>query len=187
GRDKAKRRRESAPPCHDRRRLHTPCCRPAPLHHCFGAMLPVAASTTIVPVICGCKEQKYLNAPGVVNVNEKLPSVSSAFDRKLLGDTTVCGMSSSFVHVTVVPALTLSSCGPKVKFPILTAVASAAQTGVAAERTKVAINATTKFFSNFVLIMFVPNPVTVRVVRGLKTSSRSDMLKSPATSLRLRR
>jgi hypothetical protein len=28
--------------------------------HCGGAMLPVAASTTIVPVICGCREQKYL-------------------------------------------------------------------------------------------------------------------------------
>src|SRR6516164_5040387 len=153
-RDKAKLRRENAPPCHDRRRLHTPCCRSAPLHHCCGVMLPVAASTTIVPVICGCKEQKYLKAPGVVNVIENVPSESSTFDRKLFGDTTVCGMSSSFVHVTVVPALTLSSCGPKVKFPILTAVASAAQTGVAARRRKAATPATAMLMRDFVLDMF---------------------------------
>ena len=80
--------------------------------------------------------------PGVVNVNEYVPSVSSTFERKLLGDTTVCGMSSSLVQVMVVPALIFTSCGPKVKFPILIAAASAAQTGVAAKRRKTATAAT---------------------------------------------
>src|ERR1044072_1083175 len=101
--DKAMPEREIAPPSHDRRRPRTPCCCSAPSHHCCGVMLPVAASTTIVPVICGCKEQKYLYVPGVVNVNENLSSLSSGFDLKLLGDTTVCGISSWLVHVTVVP------------------------------------------------------------------------------------
>jgi SOS response associated peptidase (SRAP) len=40
----------------------------------------VPASTTIEPVICGCKAQKYVNVPGVVNVNENLSPVSSTFD-----------------------------------------------------------------------------------------------------------
>src|SRR5262249_55784584 len=71
-------------------------------------------------------------------------------------------MSSSFVRVTVVPALTLSSCGPKVKFPILTAVASAAQTGVAARRRKAATPATAMLMRDFVLDMFALNPVTKR-------------------------
>ena len=33
--------------------------------HCVA---PVAASTTIVPVMCGCSEQKYSYVPGVVKV-----------------------------------------------------------------------------------------------------------------------
>ena len=48
-------------------------------HHC-AALLPVVPSTTTVPVMYGCSEQKYWYTPGVVNVNEKLSSVSSAFD-----------------------------------------------------------------------------------------------------------
>ena len=126
-----------------------------------GVALPVAVSTTIVPVMCGCKEQKYLYVPGVVNVNAYVPSVSSSLDRKLLGDTTVCGMSSSLVHATVVPAFTLNSSGPKVKFPILTAAASSAQTGVATESKKAATPATTTFISNFVLDMFMLNSLGV--------------------------
>src|SRR6185369_6277047 len=100
---------------------------------CCGAVLPVCASTITVPVMCGCSEQKYLYVPGVVNVKENLPSVSMTLERKLLADTTVCGMSSSLVQVTVVPALTFSSCGPKVKLPILTATSSA-DAGAAAWR-----------------------------------------------------
>ena len=42
--------------------------------------LPASASTTIEPVMCGCKAQKYAKLPGVVNVNENLSSVSSALD-----------------------------------------------------------------------------------------------------------
>jgi hypothetical protein len=40
------------------------------------------ASTTIAPIMCGCKEQKYSYVPGVVNVNENLSFVSNAFDLK---------------------------------------------------------------------------------------------------------
>ena len=44
--------------------------------------------------------------PGVVNVNENLSSVSSAFDLKTFAlDVTVCGISSPFVQVTVVACL----------------------------------------------------------------------------------
>src|SRR6185437_8200716 len=136
-RDKAKQRRESAPPCHDRRRPHTPCCCPAPTHHCCGVMLPVAACTTIVPVMCGCKEQKYLYVPGVVNVNENLSSESSGFDRTFGIDTTVCGMSSSLTQVTVVPAFTVICCGLKVKLPILTGTSS----DLAGEATSAAVTA----------------------------------------------
>jgi len=34
----------------------------------------------MVPVICGCKEQKYSYVPGVVNVKVNLSSVSSGMD-----------------------------------------------------------------------------------------------------------
>jgi hypothetical protein len=70
--------------------------------------------------------------------------------------------------VTVVPAFTFSSCGPKVKFPILTAIASAAQTGVAARRRKAVMPATTKFISDFLLDMFALN-----LLRLLKPLPRS--------------
>ena len=72
-------------------------------------MLPVAASTKIVPVMCGCNEQKYLYVPGVVNVNENLSSLSRVLDLKLLGETIVCGMSSSLTQTTVVPDFTFNS------------------------------------------------------------------------------
>src|ERR1043165_4635237 len=91
--------------------------------HC---VLLVAASTTITPVICGCSEQKYSYEPGVVNVNENLPSVSSAFDLNCFPvAATVCGMSSSLYHITVVPAFTVRRGGSNVKLSIFT-VASAA-------------------------------------------------------------
>ena len=51
--------------------------------------------------MCGCSEQKYLYSPAAVNVNEKVPSVSIVFDRNLPAQTTVCGMSSRLVQVTV--------------------------------------------------------------------------------------
>src|SRR3954451_15295075 len=99
--------------------------------HC---VLPVAASTTITPVICGCSEQKYSYEPGVVNVNENLPSVSSAFDLNCFPvAATVCGMSSSLYHVTVAPAFTVRRGGSNVKLSIF-AVASAAPTGEARKR-----------------------------------------------------
>ena len=53
-------------------------------HYCAALLLPIAASTTIAPVMCGCKEQKYSYVPGVVNVNENLSLVSSALDLKSL-------------------------------------------------------------------------------------------------------
>src|SRR5262249_32762448 len=153
-RGKAERRTENVPPCHDRRPIHTPCCWSAPLLHFGGvALLPVAASTTIVPVMCGCKEQKYWYVPGVVNVNENLSSLSRAFDLKLMVvDVTVCGMSSSLVQVTVVPDFTFNSCGPKVKFPIFTETSSALA-GVVASSSRAATPAKTVLASDFMLVM----------------------------------
>src|SRR5258708_1805748 len=76
--------------------------------------------------MCGCREQKYSYAPGVVNVNENLSPVSSAFDlNSLVFEATVCGISSSFVQVTVVPAFTVMLCGAKVKLSIFTSVSAA--------------------------------------------------------------
>src|SRR6266851_7934427 len=76
--------------------------------------------------MCGCREQKYSYAPGVVNVNENLSPVSSAFDLNSLAfEATVCGISSSLVQVTVVPAFTVMPCGAKVKLSIFTSVSAA--------------------------------------------------------------
>src|SRR6476659_508684 len=104
--------------------------------------------------MCGCREQKYLKVPGVVKVNEYFPSVSSTLERNVLGDTTVWGMSSSFVQVTVLPALTFSSCGPKVKLPILTAISSA-EAGAAAWRYAAATPATSSLVRALIIVMAV--------------------------------
>jgi hypothetical protein len=57
--------------------------------------------------MCGCNEQKYSYTPGAENVNEKRSSVSSAFDlNNLVVEVTVCGMSSSLIHVTMAPGFT---------------------------------------------------------------------------------
>src|SRR5215831_3283621 len=85
--------------------------------------------------MCGCKEQKYSYVPGVVNVNENLPAVSSAFDLKsLLLEAMVCGTSSSLAQVTVVPAFTVMRCGVKVNWSMSTSasVAGADAAGKAA-------------------------------------------------------
>src|SRR6516165_1168097 len=93
--------------------------------------------------MCGCREQKYSYVPGVVNVNENLSPVSSAFDLKsLLLEAMVCGTSSSLVQVTVVPAFTVMRCGVKVNWSISTSVsaacADAAGKAAAAARTAAA-------------------------------------------------
>jgi hypothetical protein len=50
----------------------------------------------------------------------KLSSVSIVFDLNLPAETTVCGMSSRFFQVTVVPTFTVSCAGSKVKLSIIT-------------------------------------------------------------------
>jgi hypothetical protein len=85
-----------------------------------------------------------------VNVNEYRWSVSSACDLNArVVDVTVWGMSSSFVHVTVVPALTVIWGGLKVKLAILTLL-SAARAGVIANGTKMAA-ASAKRANNLVM------------------------------------
>src|ERR1700693_3943989 len=72
-------------------------------------------------VIFGWIEQKYSYVPGLSNLNENLSSVSSAFDLNTsVVLTTVCGISSLFTHIMVVPAATMMSCGMKLKLSILT-------------------------------------------------------------------
>src|SRR6476620_147901 len=94
-------------------------------HHCV-ALLPLTPSTTTVPVMCGCRVQKYSYAPGVVNVKEKLSAVSSVFDLKSFElETTVCGESSSLTQVTVLPGFTTIRFGEKAKPSISTCVSAA--------------------------------------------------------------
>src|ERR1700719_3988634 len=70
-------------------------------------------------------EQKYSYVPGLLKVNENFSSVSSTLDLNVLSVlTAVCGISSRFVQVTVVPTETFSSAGPKLKLSIFTSVAS---------------------------------------------------------------
>src|ERR1700730_6541700 len=70
-------------------------------------------------------EQKYSQVPGLLKVNENFSSVSNTWDLKVLSVlTAVCGISSRFVQVTVVPTGTFSSAGPKLKLSIFTSVAS---------------------------------------------------------------
>src|ERR1700710_322280 len=85
--------------------------------------------------MCGCSEQKYLYSPAAVNVNAKVPSVSMVFDLNLPAQTTVWGMSSRLVHVTVWPTFTLSCCGWKTKLSICTANGSAAASSATAATT----------------------------------------------------
>src|SRR6516165_11182789 len=56
----------------------------------------------------------------MVKVKEKLSSVSSAPDflKALFDEAMPCGISSLLVQVTVVPAFTVSVCGPKEKLSI---------------------------------------------------------------------
>ena len=97
-----------------------------------------------------------------MNVNENLSSVSSVFDLKsLLLEATVCGMSSSLIQVTVVPAFTVMRCGAKVKLSIFTCVsaacAEAAGKANAAERTAAASAVTIQtLLTNVVMIRDVP-------------------------------
>src|SRR3954468_4081622 len=90
--------------------------------------------TTILPTMCGCSEQKQSYSPGVLNVNEKRPSVSRALERKDRSlAAMVCGMSSSLIQVTVVPAVTVSVGGENVKLSTCTSAAvviGAAASGV---------------------------------------------------------
>src|SRR5450631_2068183 len=110
-------------------------------------------STTIVPVICGCKAQKYGNVPGVANVNENVSSVSIAFDRNaMVFDVTVCGMSSWLTQVTVSPAFTVICCGLKVKLSIFTSM-SAARAGLAAAIAAATRSAIAPSARNFVRVM----------------------------------
>ncbi|HMJ49619.1 MAG TPA: hypothetical protein VK440_03495, partial [Burkholderiales bacterium] len=61
------------------------------------------------------------------------------------------------VQVTVVPAFTFSSCGPKEKFPILTAVVSAATAGVVAKRKMATTPVTRHFVIDLIVIMIAPS------------------------------
>src|SRR6266478_6271997 len=70
----------------------------------FGpATLTVAAGTTVT----------WTN-------RDDIPHTVVSDDKVFKSLTTVCGMSSRFVHVTVVPAATVSVAGPKLKLSIFT-------------------------------------------------------------------
>src|SRR3954469_1391094 len=76
----------------------------------------IAHSTTIWPVIFGWIEQKYLYVPGLSKRCENCWSVSSTGDLNFCSTlTTLCGTSSRFVHVIVVPRGTDAPAGTKLK------------------------------------------------------------------------
>src|SRR6266851_5710636 len=91
--------------------------------------------------MCGCSEQKYLKSPAVAKVNEKVPSVSIVFDLNLPADTTVWGMSSRLVQVTVSPTFTLISVGAEVILSIDTVTVSACASAPPSCRTTAAATA----------------------------------------------
>jgi len=108
--------------------------------------------------MCGCKEQKYSYVPGVVNVNENLSLVSSAFDLKsLLLEATVCGMSSSLIQMTVVPAFTVTRCGANANSSIFTSVfatcAEAAGNAAAVARIATASTVATQILRVIVVVL----------------------------------
>src|SRR5574340_1729288 len=72
-------------------------------------------------------EQKDVEVPGLVNWYENLSSVSSGLDLKvdLSSLTTVCGMSSRLIQITVEPAGTVVVAGAKEKLSMVTARAAA--------------------------------------------------------------
>src|SRR5215472_8338673 len=71
------------------------------------------------PVMCGCTAQKYSYVPARSNRRENVSSVSSAGELNCLSlAVTVCGTSSRFVHITVLPAATVTSAGEYEKLSI---------------------------------------------------------------------
>ena len=73
----------------------------------------------IFPTMYGWIVQIYGYSPGTAKVWEKLSSVSSAADLKVPFLSPIrCGLSSSFFHVTVVPAVTVKAAGVKAKLSI---------------------------------------------------------------------
>src|ERR1700720_2885589 len=66
-------------------------------------------------------EQKYGYVPALSKVKENFSSVSSTLDLNTLSVlTTVWGISSRFVQVTVVPTATVKVAGPKLKLSTFT-------------------------------------------------------------------
>src|SRR5271168_1061440 len=92
--------------------------------------------TITFPVIFGWIEQKYSYVQAFANVYVNFSSVSSTLDLNTPSVlTTVCGISSRFVHVTVVPTGIVNASGPNLKLSIFTSITAA---GVAAAGTAAA-------------------------------------------------
>src|SRR6516225_4806546 len=90
----------------------------------------------ILPTMYGWIVQIYGYSPGDAKVWEKVSSVSSAADLNAPFLSPIrCGLSSSFFQVTVVPVVTASVVGAKVKLSILmvAGLAAAATTASPAE------------------------------------------------------
>src|SRR4029077_18561421 len=156
-------------------------------HHC-AALLPVVVSTTTVPVMYGCSEQKYSYMPGWVNVNEKLPSVSSTFDlNSLLEDATVCGVSSALSHATVVPAFTVMRAGEKAKLSISTLLpgAGAEITGklIAAATRMPAANGTARQLMSLIFVRMGSAFPVLELVRSFLSPSCAGLSRASTSSV----
>jgi hypothetical protein len=75
-----------------------------------------AAVTSTTPVISGWNAHRYANVPGSAKVWLYVPPAEIRSEsNEPSSAVTVCGACPTFVHVTVVPAGTWRSAGPKAK------------------------------------------------------------------------
>jgi hypothetical protein len=83
--------------------------------------------TTTVPCIIGWIEQMYSNVPAFGKVNENVAPVPIPGEWNVVPslETTVCGSSSLFVQVTVLPAGIVMLAGANAKLLMVTAFAPA--------------------------------------------------------------
>jgi len=83
--------------------------------------------TTTVPCIIGWIEQMYSNVPAFGKVNENVAPVPIPGEWNVVPspETTVCGSSSLFVQVTVVPAGIVMLAGANAKLLMVTVFAPA--------------------------------------------------------------
>jgi hypothetical protein len=130
--------------------------------------------------------QKYSYVPAVVKVNAYVSSVSRALDLKTrVLEATVCGMSSRFRQITVVPALTVNRCGAKVKLSI--SMFAGAATAAAAFPARSGIETTAATLEHMPIRLSVARvcKVSFAFAFGYRFEKRGDGFPKPLDAARL--